>query len=174
MCLILGRTRVQPGLWMSIRGHVFLRSRGVDCTPSNLRHFAVAAARCSIGYTRREAFDPTERRPLSFCYGSIVADLEGVLAEPLPIADPVAASIRSLLDVGESREYIAGAVGMWLDIPATTDLVEEAHGGGASLKRDHKAYGERTLRARSVIHQTRALVHASPFDRRMAKLAESM
>ena len=78
------------------------------------------------------------------------------------------------MDVGESKEYIAGAVGMWLDIPATTDLVEEAHGGGASLKRDHKTYGERTLRARSVIHEARTLIHASPFERKMAKLAESM
>jgi hypothetical protein len=118
--------------------------------PSHLRHFVVAAAQCSIGYTRREAFDQTEQRPLSLslCQGSIVANLDALLAEPLPIADPVAASIRSLLDVGEPREYIVGAVAMWLDIPATTDLVEEAHGGGCELEaRPHNVRGADLTRA---------------------------
>lgn len=62
---------------------------------------------------------------------------------------------------------------MWLDAPCSTLLVEEAHGTGACLLRDHTTHAERTLRCRATIHACRAVVNPLPAHKRLGQLTKA-
>ena len=60
------------------------------------------------------------------------------------------------------------------DTPCSTNLVEEGHGSGASVSKQHNELGERSLRPRAMIHQCRALVNTSESDKRLEKLSKAV
>ena len=140
-----------------------------DLMVSEVRHLALEAAWRCIGYLHKEVFATFEAYPLRLCQGDIVANLER-LREETGVADETTTKIKFIMQAGWPVDVLARGIDMWNDIPCSTDLVEQAHGSGASLMKHHKLYCERTLRCRSVIHQCRALVHPSLLDKTMAKL----
>lgn len=63
------------------------------------------------------------------------------------ITDDTTQKLINLLDAGWPTEKLVGAIDFVND-------VEQGHGSGAALMLQHNMYSERTLRCRSVIHQT--------------------
>ena len=86
------------------------------------------------------------------------------------VVDPIVQKIIYLLAAGWPTHRIVAGIMLWRDIPFTTDLVEQAHGSGASLMLAHKSYCERTLRCRAVIHMTRSIINPDPHNRKLAAL----
>ena len=102
---------------------------------------------------------------------NILRNLEQLRAEPFDqIIDPLTRSIYELMHRGESLEYLKRCLELLKDTACSTNLVEQNHASGALLMRSHQIYGERTLRARSTIHQARALFEDSRFKRVFDKL----
>ena len=142
-----------------------------DYTHYDLRHDALESAHTSIAYVFSKLFYIIQIRPFSLTQGDILRNLEQLRAEPFDqIIDPTTRCIYELMHRGESLEYLKRCLELLKDTACSTNLVEQNHASGALLMRHHQTYGERTLRARSTIHQASVLFSDSTFQRDVGKL----
>ena len=69
-----------------------------------------------------------------------------------------------------SMDNMISAVQMWRQITVATGLAEQGHASAALIWRAHAELSENRLKARALIHQTRALFSRSLLDRREIRL----
>ena len=140
-----------------------------DCTAVGLRESVLESSYRSAAYIFKEVFAVIEQYPLRLCQGDITANLQALRTFSGNL-DETSTKIQYLLEFGWPLESIVAGVELWREMPCSTDLVEQAHGSGASLMMHHKFYVERTLRSRSVVHQCRFLIQPSAFEKQLASL----
>ena len=139
-------------------------------TINDLRHDTLHSAHISMAYVFSKLFYIVQIRPFNLTQGNILGNLEKLRKEPLgEITDPLTRQIWELMHGGESIYYLMRCLELLRDTACTTNLVEQNHASGALLMRDHQTYGERTLRARSTIHQSRDIFSDSAFQKALEK-----
>ena len=126
------------------------------------RELRVTSIRCCIttcGYLHWDSFQVIRRYPWSLTQGDIGANLIALEAAPIEdIREPTTRRIKRSLRLGVSLGEACSALEHIRDtLSCTTTLVEEGHGTGACLMKEHEQYIESTLCSRAVIHQGRAL-----------------
>ena len=140
----------------------------------DLRQDTLQAAHTSVAYVYNDLFRQVHQEPLSFTQGDIAAHVAALAVRITPITDPVTLQLRGLLDYGVPNSRLVRALELLRDAPCSTNITEQAHKVGALLMRDHKSYGELTLRARATIGQAEPLFNKSEFQKSLQRLEQSL
>ena len=141
----------------------------------DLLHDCLMAAHISIAYVWSKLLYLLQRMPFSLTQGDIEHNLEVLFATPEgDIKDPLALCIFRLHGLSMSTLYLKRCLELLRDAACTTNMVEQGHGSGSVLMKDHRTLQERTLRARSTIHQARSLFTCSLHEALLKKLQSKL
>ena len=86
------------------------------------------------------------------------------------VRHPTVMQLKRLLDIGVPHSRVARALRLAREAPFSVNLVEQAHGGGASILRQHKRMNAPTLISCSALHQARHFFEPSQIDKQIAKV----
>lgn len=138
-----------------------------DLPAVTLRSDVLAAGQVSIGFITTKALGEARKLPWSLGCGDVDRNLDGLLAGATP-AEPIAAKIKRLLELGYSRSQIKQALALLMDCPWGTQSVEQGHASATLLKRAHPDFGKETLVLRAFFHSFRRLLPSSSTEGRKA------
>ena len=85
------------------------------------------------------------------------------------VRHPTLMQLKRLLDIGVPHRRVARALRLARDAPFSVNIVEQAHGGGAAILRQHKRMSAQTLASCSALHQARHFFEPSQIDKQIAK-----
>ena len=86
------------------------------------------------------------------------------------VRHPTVMQLKRLLDIGVPHSRVARALRLAREAPFSVSLVEQAHGGGAAILRQHKRMNAPTLIPCSALHQARHFFDPSQIDKQTAKV----
>ena len=146
-----------------------------DYSVADLKHDTLEAAHISVAYVFVKLLYFVHRLPFKLTQGDIGRNLEELFATAEDqISDHLSLRIFHLHELGVSFQYLVRCLQLLRDTACTTNMVEQCHGSGACLMRDHQTYEERTLRARSMVHQARSLFTDSAHDKLLMTLQRKL
>ena len=96
--------------------------------------------------------------PWSLCIGDLRANLEELLAGPMP-EEQVAQQLGRLGQFGYPFAKLLRILALIKEIPWSTLVTEQVHGIVAALHRIHPNYGSNILSARAMVALLRRLLH---------------
>ena len=139
------------------------------------KHDAVETTHISIAYLFVKLLHLAHRLPFKLTHSDSRRNLEELLSTPEDhIKDLISFRFFQLHDLGVPLPYFLRCLTLVRDAACTTNMVEQTHGSGACLMRDHGLYEERTLRARSTVHQARSLFRDSEHDQALQTLRRKL
>ncbi len=86
------------------------------------------------------------------------------------VRHPTVMQLKRLLDIGVPHSRVVRALRLAREAPFSVSLVEQAHGGGAAILRQHKRMNAETLVSCSALHQARHFFEPSEIDKQIAKI----
>ena len=86
------------------------------------------------------------------------------------VRHPTVMQLTRLLDIGVPHSRVVRALRLAREAPFSVNLVEQSHGGGAAILRQHKRMNAETLVSCSALHQARHLFEPSEIDKQIAKI----
>ena len=118
-----------------------------------------------------DSFDQLKRYPLKLTQGKVDQNLIDLEAESMDgVLDPTARRIKTSLRLGLSHSEASESLEFLHDgLSVTTNMVEQGHGTGAIMTKEHELYIARTMCSRAVVHQCRALVGTAREEKRSKK-----
>ena len=119
----------------------------------------------SRGYLLLEVFDKWETGLFLLCRGNVDSNLQALAEDRWPEkGDPMVERVRlcQLLQVPHSR--LVAALMLVRHSAHSSHLVEQAHGAGATIMRQHRTYGLASLAAKQLLYQMLPLVNPTAQD----------
>ena len=148
---------------------------GPTCESFELQHLLLRSSHISCGYIYADIYEQLTYYPLCLTQGNIEDNLRELDAFQGDIADEMTRNLKKCLGLGlPSLSPWVRPLLLLKDTPCSTNLVEEGHSSGACNLKQHDQFGERSLRARAMVHQCRALVGTSESDKRLEKLSKAV
>jgi len=134
--------------------------------PMDFRNDALVCTSISVGYIETDVFKELSEMPLSLTQGDVATNIANLRREPRS-AEPLAAQTQDLLAAGEPEQHVVDLWTLTKDTPCTTLLVEQGHGLGACMMKDHPSYTEKALSTRAHFQQIRPCLVKSPFQKKL-------
>ena len=136
-----------------------------------LKACALQVANISMAYIHRECVSVLSQEPWCHAQGDIEANVQAIgKRDPSTIVDYTTLQIRRLLGLGVPVAAVVRALRLLQHAPFSTTMVEQSHGGGATILRQHRQFSPSTLCAASLMHQTRFMSSLLPEEKVIAKL----
>ena len=122
-----------------------------------------------------DSFAQLSLSPLSITQGDIAQNLANISLGVFDPLDTQAKQIKACLDIGVPMSSLQALFELVRDGAASINLVEQGHASAAVILRQHQQLHERMLRARSIIHESRAmLVPARGLGSRVAQIESEL
>ena len=137
-----------------------------------LREESLHGAFVAAGYLFNDRFRQLQHYPLVLTQGDINARLDQLLREPLEVLDQQSRDVRFLLEVDVPRPRIVSNLKFAREIPCSTLVVEQIHGIGARVLKDHELYEEPMLRSRDLVCQAERFVGPSIKERQRQSIVD--
>ena len=146
----------------------------VDCgwDARALKSATIQVANIAMGYIHRECVAMLYQEPWCHTQGDVEANVEAIgRREPQDIFNYTTLQIwRLLRGFGVPVVSVVRALVLLKNACFSTTLVEQSHGGGAAILRQHRLFEAAMLCACSLLHQTRHMSTRLPEEIRMHKL----
>ena len=144
----------------------------VETRPEQLRDSCLFAAHAGSAYLWDDSFLQLSRPPLNVTQGDVSANVASIHADTWdPLGrDPLAAQVKACLNIGVPAAQLVRLFETIRDGATTINIVEQGHASHAVILKQHEKVQERLLRARSTIHQCRAMLVPSRKRSRVEQL----
>ena len=143
-----------------------------DTQAMELRDSCLVAAHIGSAYLWDDSFEQLSRPPLNITQGDIGENLHCIdqgIWDPSGL-DEQAKQIKACLDIGIPISRLQCVFESVRDGAASINLIEQAHASAAVMLKQHDQLQERMLRARSTIHQCRAMLLPSRVRSRVQQI----
>jgi hypothetical protein len=138
---------------------------------SDCKHQTLHAALVTVGYLYMDIFYEFELYPQCLAQGNVKENLTAFAALPLdPNWSYMTYQIWTSIHVALPLTRIERAVSAQLELPHSTELVEQGHASGAVIKKHGGLIGEATLRSKCTLHQARPLFAITHYDKKEQRL----
>ena len=136
-------------------------------SPHDLRDMCLLAAHIGAAYLWDDSFEQLSRSPLNITQGNVSQNIADIASGTWQAGgnDSHAAQVRACLDTGTSAAELVRFFETVRDSAASINLVEQGHASHAVVLKQHEQVEERLLRARSTIHQCRAMLRPAAHSR---------
>jgi hypothetical protein len=150
----------------------FMPYIGGDYTATSLRSDAITAAYRMFAFAEKDAFRQLDQLPWRLTQGDINANVRGIseILPPFTTGDSFTDQMCEAIACGMPQSLAVNTLKLVREAPCTTNMIEQAHGLGSSCMGAHSGHSERSLQARSLIHQSRVVFEISPDERRLQRL----
>ena len=133
----------------------------------NLRSDCVSAALVAVGHIN-EGFRVADTLPWTLCAYDVDAQLDALFRGPVP-TDETAVKIYELLHLGASRQLVKYGLSLLSQISWSATATEQAHVAASSIMKQHRLYGENTMRMRALLLQLRPVLNPDAEATKLAK-----
>ena len=152
---------------------VWQRLAGILAVPvpwEELRSWSqLSAARCA-GFLEREVFGFLHEYPWRLTQQNIGWNLDVLKQMRLDeVADETCRKIHMLMSLGYDESRINSALDLLRDAACTVNVVEQAHGSGAIMRKAHST-GAASLADRAGVHRVRHVFAKSPLEAKLDRL----
>ena len=133
----------------------FIPLIGGEYTAVQLRSDAILCACKTRAVVYKDCLSLLDTYPMCLTQGNIPDNVDALLNKPAEdMVEPFTRQMFLALQCGFSHSGACEVLSLMSTAGCTTNMVEQAHGLGASNMESHKCHGIRSLQTRSTIHQS--------------------